>query len=209
MAELLGDGVAEDPARTRRYADRIEHEMQRLGATVRNVLDVAQIERQGRLPVTLKPGDPASVVAQVAHSFTPLLRRRGFAFRWDAQPARTPLAMDEEALRGVLVNLMDNATKYSTGPTRDIELRGAPTPQGYRLQVLDRGMGIDADEAASLFRRFHRAQGATDAALPGVGLGLHVVQQVVRAHGGTVHAAPRPGGGSVFTVDLLAANMVP
>ena len=202
MAELLGDGVADDPERTRRYADRIEHEMQRLGATVRNVLDVSRIEEGGSLPVSLQPGDPATVVERVAESFAPLLRRRGFAFTWRAEPAARALPIDRDALGGVLVNLLDNAAKYSTGERKAIDLVGEPTDDGYRIQVSDRGMGIAPQDAKVLFERFHRAANATEAALPGVGLGLHVVREVVRAHGGRVTAAPRDGGGSVFTVEL-------
>jgi signal transduction histidine kinase len=201
MAEALGDGAASEPERARAYAQRIEAEMRRLGRTVRNVLDAAQIERLGGLPVRLAPGDPAEVVRRVGEAFAPTLERRGFTFAWSAAPVPTPVPLDAEALQGVLMNLVDNAAKFSSA-RKEVEVVGtAPTPGGYRVEVRDRGPGVGEAERARLFRRFERGEPARAAAVPGVGLGLHVAAQVVREHGGTLRHEPRAGGGSVFVVE--------
>lgn len=202
MAEALGDGAADDPERTRRYAARIESEMLRLGRTVRNVLDVGRIERLGGLPIRREPCDPAALVAAAAEAFGPALERRGMVLEWRAAPAPGPLPLDREALVGVLVNLLDNAAKFSP-PQGRVELVGAPAPgAGYRIHVADRGPGIAGEERTRLFRRFERLGAALAGAVPGVGLGLHVAAQVVRAHGGSLRHEPRPGGGSVFVVEV-------
>jgi len=201
MAEFMADGGVDDPARTRLYAERIEAEMQRLGASVRNVLDAAQIER-GTLPVDLRPGDPAAVVETTGRAVRAALEKRGFAFAWTAQPAGQEFLLDPQALEGVLLNLVDNAVKFS-GAEKEICLRGAPTPAGdYLISVLDRGRGIDPEEQGHLFRRFYRGSAAREGAAPGVGLGLHIAGQVADAHGAALSARPREGGGAAFSVEL-------
>ncbi|WP_329048863.1 ATP-binding protein [Amycolatopsis sp. NBC_01488] len=110
-----------------------------------------------------------------------------------------------KALERAVANLLENAVKFA--PEGPIE---ADVHDG-RVQVLDRGPGIGADEAPRVFDRFHRADGARG--LPGSGLGLAIVRDIALAHGGSVFAEPRPGGGAVvgFTVgaDLLLPNSHP
>jgi len=206
MAEFLGDGEA-DPERTRRYAGRIEAEMQRLGGTVRNVLDAAQIER-GLLPVHLRPADPAALLEEIAEAARPALARAGFTLELDIEPAQAPLPVDSDALRGVLQNLLDNAVKYSGAPSsglaRSIRIEGRPRLRGYAMAVLDRGIGIDPSQHQRLFERFYRGAAAREGAVPGVGLGLYIAKQMIEAHGGTLTACDRAGGGAVFEVDLPA-----
>ena len=201
MAELLADGGAEDPELTKRYAQRIGSEMERLGTTVRNVLDAAHVER-GALPVRPEPGDPAAVLERVADVVRPGLRARGFDFEVEAARASAPIPLDAGALEGVLMNLLDNAIKFSP-EVRDIRLRGEPVVGGgYRIEVLDRGIGLGSGDAERLFERFHRGDAARSGAFPGVGLGLTIARQVVEAHGGRLRARGRPEGGSAFEIDL-------
>lgn len=203
MAELLADAETPDPERTRRYATRIEGEMRRLGDTVRNVLDAARIERLGALPVSLRPADPAPVVASAVNAVRPDLERRGFHLTCEARPAASSLAIDPEALRGVLLNLLDNAAKYS-GERRDVRVEAGPLRDGngYGIAVLDRGRGLESGKHEGLFRRFQRGVDARRDAVPGVGLGLHVARSVVEAHGGRLWAEARDGGGAVFRIEL-------
>ena len=98
----------------------------------------------------------------------------------------------------VLGNLIDNAVKFGMGSPIEVELRardGTAT-----LSVRDHGPGIPLEEQQELFRRYRR--GSTAAGLGGLGLGLHVVREIVEAHGGTVRVDARPGKGSTFTVEL-------
>lgn len=201
MAEMLAEGGVKSPERAQTYARRIGAEMERLGRTVRNVLDVARIERQGALPLTKEMIDPGQVVEEVTASMRPALERSGCVLDVRCQSAATPMSIDSEALKGVLVNLIDNALKFSP-ERKHIEVDAAPADGVYRIAVSDRGSGVRSDEGARLFERFFRGTTAKTDAVPGVGLGLHLVREVVNAHGGAVRAAPREGGGSVFTVEL-------
>ncbi len=204
MAELLGDGGAQDAERTQRYLARIEAEMQRLGSTVRNVLDAANVER-GSLPVHPVAGDPADLLESVAAVLTPALESRGFVVTVEAEPALEPVAFDAAALEGVLMNLVDNAAKFSAERKR-VGLRGAPTLSGgYRIEVADRGLGLDRGNTERLFERYYRGNAAREGAVPGVGLGLHIAREVIEAHGGQLNARARTGGGAVFVIELPGA----
>jgi signal transduction histidine kinase len=201
MAELLADSGG-GGQRTREYAARIESEMRRLGTTVRNVLDASQVERQGVLPVAVALADPAQVLVGLAETIRPELERRGFEFVCEAEPPAGPIPLDADALRGVLVNLLDNAAKFSLD-RKEIRLEGRPTEGGgYGIAVLDRGPGIDPRQQERLFGRFYRGDEARRGAVPGVGLGLHVARSVIDAHGGRLWAERRDGGGSAFRIEL-------
>jgi signal transduction histidine kinase len=209
MAEFLTEAGPGDAERLRAYAGRIEAEMRRLGATVHNVLDASQVERQGFVPVHLEPGDPAPVVRELAETVRTDLERRGFDLACEVVPAAAPVLFDADALRGVLVNLLDNAAKFSgrePASVRAIRIEGRPTvgpgPAGYEIAVLDRGPGIDPRKQERLFGRFYRGVEARRGAVPGVGLGLYVARSVIEAHGGRLRAERREGGGSAFRIEL-------
>ena len=168
MAEMLAEGRVPAPERAQAYAERIRAEMARLGATVRDVLDAARIERDTGPLVAPRPLEPSAVVTEVVEGARPGLIRRGFQVTLEATPARGPFPLDPEALAHVLNNLLDNASKYS-GSSREVAVRARPVEQGYRIEVLDRGPGVPPEERARIFERFVRGESARRDALPGVG----------------------------------------
>lgn len=204
MAELIADDAGL-PDRTRRYAERIRVEMARLGATVRDVLDAARIERDPTSAIRPRNVEPADVVKEAAATVRPALERRGFAVEVDVTAAGRPLALDPDALAHVLHNLLDNAAKFTTD-RREVAVHAAPRDGGYRIEVLDRGPGVPPAERARVFDRFVRGAAAREGAVPGVGLGLHVARALVTAHGGSIDVTERDGGGARFVVDLPAPS---
>jgi len=207
MAELIADGP-DDPARTRRYAERIGVEMGRLGATVRDVLDAARIERDPTAAIHPRNLEPGDVVRETAAGVRPALERRGFAVEVVVTAAGRPYLVDPDALAHVLHNLLDNAAKFA-GDRREIAVRAAPHPHAYRIEVLDRGPGVPPAERARVFDRFVRGALAREGAVPGVGLGLHVARALVEAHGGTIAVTARDGGGARFIIELPPAAPSP
>jgi len=207
MAELIADGP-DDPERTRRYAERIGVEMGRLGATVRDVLDAARIERDPTTAIHPRNLDPGDVVKETAAVVRPALERRGFAVEVDVTAAGRPHLLDPDALAHVLHNLLDNAAKFA-GERREVAVRASPHPHAYRIEVLDRGPGVPPAERARVFDRFVRGAAAREGAVPGVGLGLHVARALVEAHGGTIAVTARDGGGARFVVELPSAGTNP
>lgn len=193
MAEMLADGRVPDPARAHAYAERIRAEASRLGAGVRNVLDAARIERDPSSVVRPVPTEPSALVLDLASVLRPVLEGRGFRFTVHATPSRHPIPIDPDAFGSVVGNLLDNAAKFST-TTKEIDVDAGPVPNGYRVTVSDRGPGVPREERHRIFERFERGEHARKMAVPGVGLGLHVARNLVKAHGGTIEVLDREGG---------------
>jgi two-component system phosphate regulon sensor histidine kinase PhoR len=118
-------------------------------------------------------------------------------------PADLPhLRADPDALRGALVNLIDNALKYPDGDKRIVVRAQADGVDHVRFEVIDNGIGIAPREQRRIFRRFHRVDDRLSGHTTGVGLGLSIVEAIARAHGGTVSVASTPGAGSTFALRL-------
>jgi signal transduction histidine kinase len=116
-----------------------------------------------------------------------------------------PVAADREKLKQVLVNLIENAVKYSP-PGSVIELSAERQGDVVRIAVADRGVGVPAGEEERIFEPFYRPGGKFDSSGGGAGLGLSIARRMAEAQGGAVGYAPRDGGGSVFELRLPAAS---
>ena len=196
LAQLLSDFDLSDDER-RHAASLLSSETSRLSEMVETLLD---LER-------MKLRDFASAARPVA--FTSLVERRAEILRrGSARTLRVALAEgvtafgDAALLERVVENLVGNAVKFSPDGT-DVELRlSTPAEGGALLEVADRGPGVSPGDREKVFRRFARAGDAT--AVPGLGLGLAFVAEIVAWHGGRVEVHDNPGGGSVFRVLLPA-----
>ena len=120
-----------------------------------------------------------------------------------AEPAPRVLA-DRRGLEQVLLNLLDNAIKY-TEPGGRIQISVSGSPAGVRIDVADTGMGIPEADRARIFERFYRVEKARSRDLGGTGLGLAIVKHLVQAQDGEVFVTSREGQGSTFSVRLPAA----
>jgi two-component system OmpR family sensor kinase len=113
---------------------------------------------------------------------------------------------DESLLRQMFNNLVDNAIKFTEHGSVDVTLM---LQNGSAIvEVADTGVGIESETAERLFDRFFRSDASHSRVIEGTGLGLAIVRSIARIHGGSVTAAPRPGGGSVFRVVLPASATV-
>jgi two-component system sensor histidine kinase KdpD len=123
---------------------------------------------------------------------------RQITLRASDSPQSHWAAVDGVRIEEVVVNLIDNAVKYSPADTPiDVELDS--TPDAIRIAVRDRGPGIRTEEHLRIFEPFHRLSTSTG---PGVGLGLHIAKQIVELHGGTIRVEPPVDGGSRFVVTV-------
>ena len=204
-AELLELGWLAEGRERRDAAALIGQEARRLTHLVDNVLHFSRLDRApSRMPVA--PLDLAGAAREVLASFAPLARARGV--RVEAElPAELPAIADRDAVRQVLLNLLDNALKY--GPDgQTIRVRAAARDDGrVALAVDDEGPGVPAAERAAVWAPFVRLPAATGSV--GSGIGLSVVRTLCRAMGGDADVGVAPGGGARFRVVLPAAAPMP
>ena len=155
----------------------------------------------GGLRLVLGPVDPAVVVREAIDSIGPRVPDAG-ALRVEVPGDLPRLLADSDALRGALVNLIDNALKYTAAEKRIVVRAQADGADHVRFEVIDNGVGIAPREQRRIFRRFHRVDDRLSRETTGVGLGLSIVDAIARAHGGTVSVQSVPGAGSTFALRL-------
>jgi signal transduction histidine kinase len=160
--------------------------------------------RAGRTPLTLERHDLRALASECVE-FTRTRRHLGArALRVDPGEPVDVLG-DREELRGAIINLLDNAVKFS-GDLVDVDVRVTCDGQRVRLSVRDRGPGLPPDEARRIFRRFYRVPGPLTQRIKGTGLGLFLVRSAARRHGGRAWAeSAGPGTGATFWMELPAA----
>jgi signal transduction histidine kinase len=176
-------------------------EAARLGRLVDHVLSFSRLER-GEVTWQLAVGDVAPVLAGVVDDYSGWLEQAGFHLSCALPQTLPSIRFDPSAIAQAAINLIDNAVKYS-GHSRAIGVRLAATDTHVVFDVQDRGLGIPPDEQARIFDRFYRV--GNGAAKGGYGLGLYMVREIARAHGGDVTVHSAPGQGSTFSIHLPLA----
>ncbi|MEA5365230.1 ATP-binding protein [Amycolatopsis sp., V23-08] len=186
FAELAPDARA-------RLLDDVDGEARELTHLIDELVELATRQYETEEPA------PLALSAVAERSADRVRRRTGRAITVEADATR--LTGQAKALERAVSNLLENAVKFAPEGAIDVVVRDG------RVQVLDRGPGIGEDDAARVFDRFHRADGARG--LPGSGLGLAIVREIALAHGGGVFAEPRPGGGAVVGFTVAAELLLP
>ncbi|MBZ5636982.1 MAG: HAMP domain-containing histidine kinase [Acidobacteriia bacterium] len=172
----------------------IVRESERLGRLVDRILTFSRVER-GDQVYNLEEGDVAPVIARVVEDYREYLERAGFRLERAPAPSAPPVRFDSGALSQAVVNLLDNAVKYS-GDSREIAVRLGAENGCVAFEVEDHGLGIPAAERERIFGRFYRVPNGSGKG--GYGLGLFLVRHIMDAHGGRVDVESEPGRGSRF-----------
>ncbi len=171
----------------------------RLQKLVNALLDFSRIEA-GRMRASFEQTDLAAFTADVASTFRSAMEKAGLAFTIDCAPLTEPAWVDREMWEKVVLNLLSNAFKYTFQGS--VALRLEERAGRATLSVRDTGIGIAASELPHLFERFHRAEGAQGRTQEGTGIGLALVAELVKMHGGEVAVDSALGEGSTFSVSL-------
>ena len=171
----------------------------RLLRLVNTLLDFSRIEA-GRAQVRFEPTDLAAVTRDLASTFRSLMDQAGLTFEIDCPALTRPVAVDAGMWEKIVLNLLSNAFKFTLQGTIRVELR--EWPDQVVLHVRDTGAGIPAQDAARVFDRFHRVPGAPSRSFEGSGIGLALVRELARLHGGDVQVDSVHGQGSTFTVSI-------
>jgi signal transduction histidine kinase len=190
---LFGETLAEGRGNARDYGTLVAHESHRLEDLVERVLAATRAGESPRFAETA----PGEVLRSALELITPKAERRAVTLTCRAEPALPTALWDADAVRRALLNLLDNAVKHGREGGH-VEARAEANGDVVDLSVVDDGPGIGPRERKGLFERF--ARGTTDA--PGTGLGLHLAEQVARAHGGRVDLVTAEGRGCTFTLRL-------
>jgi signal transduction histidine kinase len=201
LVDTLREGHLE-PEQAREYLDLIAAENQRLSGLIDNFLTFSRMERNkhvfelSRVPI-------ADVVERAVAALGERLRAPFCRFEVNVERELPAVAADRDALVTVLLNLLDNALKYS-GADRRVVLRAYVQGRQVVLEVEDNGVGFSRRVARRVFERFFQADRAVAGSAAGVGLGLSIVKHIVSAHHGTIDVSSQPGKGSRFTVSIPA-----
>ncbi len=191
---LLGTRIRWSAEQQREFLSAIVGETDHINSLVRNLLEMSRIEA-GRLRPDRQPSAIGEVIGAVVNRLRPSLSDHPLSLL--VEPGLPAVMLDEVEIGEALANLIENAAKYTpTGTPIGVDVHR----NGNLVEVMvsDSGPGIAADKLQFLFQRFYRAERKTH----GTGLGLSIVKAIVEAHGGTVRAANRPGGGMVFSFTL-------
>ena len=199
-AETLELGRITTQEKKNEYYSIIRKESERLSALINNILDFSRIEA-GAKEYDFRETDIAELVRNTLDSYRYQIEQQGFALEEHIDPGIPAVKVDREAIARALVNLVNNALKYSDNE-KFLGVRLYREQSMLKLEVSDRGIGIDRNEQARIFEKFYRTCDPLVHNTKGSGLGLSLVRHITRAHGGDVQVESTPGRGSKFTLSL-------
>ncbi len=202
FAETLQLGRCAGPEMQSEYLGTIVNECERLSRLVDGVLMFSKAE-QGKKIYRFRQVRPLEAVQAAARAMECPLAQQGFRLQITAEEGLGAIQADHDALEQAILNLLSNAVKFS-GDARDIEVGLYGEGRDVVVRVADHGIGIAPEEQRRIFDRFYRAPTRENQLLPGSGLGLTLVAQIARAHGGRIDVESTPGAGSTFYLRLPA-----
>jgi PAS domain S-box-containing protein len=199
LLRRLSQGSAPDPVALQRSLRTVDRQIDRLSRLVTQLLETVRVQAD-RLELTCSEVDLSEMAQGVVEQMQPQTSHHRLVLH-----ATGPVRVNADAVRleQVLTNLLDNAIKFSPeGGPIDVEV--CSSPNGARLVVRDRGLGVPEQHRSHLFERFYQAHGTDHRS--GMGLGLFICREVVEMHGGSINAEFPSDGGTRFVVDLPRGN---
>ncbi len=195
--ELLRSTTLSEPQRAQ--LSLVHRNTLRLQRLVNTLLDFSRVEA-GRVQASFEPVDLAALTADIVAAFRPATDRAGLAMVVACEPIAEPVFVDVDLWEQVVLNLVSNAFKFTL--EGQIRVTLGREARMAALTVEDSGSGIPADELPRIFERFHRVAGRHGRTHEGTGIGLALVHELVKLHGGTITVSSEPGRGSAFTVSV-------
>jgi len=196
LSSLSEGGLAMDARVHQDLVDTAREEADRMNRLVGNLLNMTRLEA-GAMRVTKQPGDIQDAIGTALENYEEILQERTVSVNIEENIPLVP--MDFVLVVQVLVNLIDNALKYSP-PESPVEIQAHLVGQEMRVHVDDRGIGVPEDDLEHIFEKFYRIERPEK--ISGTGLGLSISKGIIEAHGGRIWAENRPGGGTSITFSL-------
>ena len=200
FAESLRDGGLEQPNVARRFVGIIERNAARMESLIGDLLSLASLEREGRDWLKAERKDIRPIIDSALEALGPKAEARGTILLVECGEALAA-KIDPGLLEQALINLIDNAVKYSP-PKSTVQIRARTEGPDLVIEVQDRGLGIPARDLPRLFERFYRVDRARSREQGGTGLGLAIVRHIAIAHGGSASVESWEGEGSTFRLTL-------
>jgi signal transduction histidine kinase len=188
------------PVKQHEYHEIIRKESERLSSLINNILDFSRIEA-GKKEYNFRETDVADLVRSTLESYRFEIEQNGFHFEQKIDDNLPQLRVDREAIARSLLNLVNNAVKYSS-TDKYLGVRLYRNNGTLNLEVVDHGIGIPANEQPKIFEKFYRVGDPLVHNTKGSGLGLSLVRHIVQAHDGEVWVESMPGKGSKFNITL-------
>jgi two-component system sensor histidine kinase SenX3 len=198
LAEAVQD-ASDDPEAVVRFADRMQHESQRLSHLVQELIDLSRLESRDPLKDAAPVGIDVMVDAAIDRA-AELAAAKDIAITFAGEQGLKVFG-SEAQLTMALGNLIENAVNYSGGKTR-VGVTVRRSGDLAEISVTDQGIGIPGDELQRIFERFYRVDPARSRMTGGTGLGLSIVKHIAQNHGGDVRVWSAEGAGSTFTLRL-------
>lgn len=173
-----------------------EEQTKRLSRMINDLLNVSLITT-GKLNLEPAHEDLTEIVKEVTSEFTEKMQKEGYEFKLDAAES-IPMQLDKVRAAQVVTNLISNALRYGDG--KPIEIKVKRFNSTAQIMVRDHGLGIDEDQHDKIFQLFERGEAKNG--IKGLGVGLYISNQIVKAHGGAIKVHSKPENGSTFTVEL-------
>jgi signal transduction histidine kinase len=205
-AETLELGRITTQEKKQQYYRIVRKESERLTALINNILDFSRIEA-GRKEYEFRNTDIAELVRNTLESYRYQIEQQGFAFEESIDSNLPAVPVDREAIARALVNLVNNALKYSCDE-KFLGVKLYRDKSVVKLEVADHGIGITRRDQSKIFEKFYRAGDPLVHNTKGSGLGLSLVRHITQAHGGDIQVESTPGKGSKFILSLPLTSAI-
>ena len=199
LEDILYEGMKKIPQEVRSDLGLVYRNCLRLLKLVNNLLDFSQLESQ-QMDAIFEPVSLSELTEDIASSFLPVIEKAGLQFIVKCDSIKNVVYVDKGMWEKIVLNLLSNAFKYTLKGSITLSLKAMA--RHVKLTVRDTGIGIPAEEVKNVFGRFHRVKGAQGRTHEGTGIGLALVNEMVKLHGGNIRVESRLNRGSAFIVSI-------
>ena len=197
---LNNDKIATSPEKVKYYAQLIKQENIRMKKQVENVLNMSKLERN-EMQLFLKETNVRELIQKLSESFQLIVEERNGKLIKEFTAENYYLKIDEFHLSNALINLLDNANKYSP-ENPEIKIKTRNENNKYVIEISDKGIGMESFNKKKIFEKFFREETGNIHNVKGQGLGLSYVKRIIELHGGQILVESVKGQGSTFIVKL-------
>ena len=197
---LANDKIATNPEKVKYYSHLIKQENLRMKKQVENVLNMSKLERN-EIKLFLKETNVRELIKEITESFDLIVKERNGTLTHNFNAQKYTFKVDEFHLSNILVNLLDNANKYSP-ENPEINISTKNEGNWYVISISDKGMGMDVQNKTKIFEKFFREETGNIHNVKGQGLGLTYVKKIVELHNGKIEVETQKGKGSTFILKL-------